>query len=325
MLELAALRRALLNLLGPFPPRIPPEMTFDSLVELPDHTRALVSYLVEPHERVTAWLLSPKENLPAQGWPAVLAIHQHAGIFDLGKSEPAGVIGDSAYAYGLELCRRGYVVLCPDLLCFEDRRPPEEERLLHASLVGQAYERYQFTSRLLHGTCLQTKYLHDLSCALDLLSALPTVDASRIGVIGHSLGGQETLWLTWFDERVKAAVSSCGFDLLKTIVDHAINHNFAAYIPGMLEICDTDALLASLAPRPFLLTAGESDPIFPIEGIYSLVATTQQAYAQAGASTHFQPIIFPGNHSFPEDVKAQAYAFLDQHLKNNPDGKEPPL
>jgi dienelactone hydrolase len=315
MLEPDALRPALLAHLGPFPERVSPELAFESLVELPDHTRVLLSYQVEPGERVTAWLLSPKETPPAHGWPTILAIHQHAGLFDLGKSEPAGIIGDSAYAYGLELCRRGYVVLCPDLLCFEDRRPPEEERALKISLVGQAYERYEFTSRLLQGSCLQTKYLHDLACSLDILSLLPAVDASRIGVIGHSLGGQEALWLTWFDERVKVGVSSCGFDLLKTIVDAAINHNFAAYVPGMLQLCDTDALVASLAPRPFLLTAGESDPIFPIDGVCTLVTIAQQAYTDADVPDHFRAVIFPGGHSFPEDVKAEAYAFLDQWLK----------
>jgi dienelactone hydrolase len=307
-------RQALFGCLGPFPQRVAPEMTFESQLLLPDHNRSLISYLVESGERISAWLLLPKGNPPAQGWPAILAIHQHAGQFDLGKSEVAGIKGDGNYAYGLELCRRGYVVLCPDLLCFEHRRPSEEARAQKASLVDQAYERFEFTSRLLRGSCLQTKYLHDLVCSLDVLSALPSVDASRLGVIGHSLGGQETLWLTWFDERIKVGVSSCGFDLLQTIVDHAINHNFAAYVPGMLTVGDTDDLLAAIAPRPFLLTAGESDPIFPIDGVRSLVAVAQQAYEQAAVPENFRAILFPGGHSFPAEVKAEAYAFLDLHL-----------
>lgn len=315
MSEPIARREALLACLGGFPERVAPEVAFESMVELPDHTRALISYQVEPTERVTAWLLSPVEQPPEQGWPAILASHQHGGLYHLGKSEPAGITGDEAYAYGLELCQRGYVVLCPDHLCFEDRRPSEEERFYNAFLVDQGYEKLEFTSRLVKGSCLQTKYLHDLSCALDVLTSLPTVDAARIGAIGHSLGGQETLWLTWFDERIKAGVSSCGFDLLQSLINAAINHNFAAYVPGMLNVCDTDGLLAMIAPRPFMLTAGENDPIFPVEGVRALADTVQQAYAQAGATEHFRALIFPGVHSFPAEIKAEAYAFLDRWLK----------
>ncbi|HEY4385064.1 MAG TPA: dienelactone hydrolase family protein [Ktedonobacteraceae bacterium] len=313
MSESTALRQALLARLGPFPERIAPEVIFESRTELPDHTRVLISYLVEPGERITAWLLLPREQPPVEGWPAILAIHQHAGQFDLGKSEPAGISGNGAY--GLELCLRGYVVLCPDQLCFEDRRPSEDRRAQNSALVGGAYERYEFTRRLLRGSSLQTKYLHDLSCSLDVLAALPETDSSRLGAIGHSLGGQEALWLSWFDERVKAAVSSCGFDLLTAIVEGEINHNFAAYVPGMLELCDTDALLASIAPRAFLLTAGENDSLFPIDGVHALAATAQQAYTSAGVPDRFRAIIFPGGHSFPDDVKSEAYAFLDRWLR----------
>lgn len=314
MSEATDLRQALLAHLGPFPEKVAPEMIVESRTALPDHTRSLVSYLVEPGERITAWLLTPNEQPPAEGWPAILAIHQHGGKYHLGKAEPAGLSsGDNAY--GLELCRRGYMVLCPDQLCFEDRRPSEEKRAQNAFLDGMAYERYEFTSRLLRGSCLQTKYLHDLVCGLDMLSALPETDSSRLGAIGHSLGGQETLWLSWFDKRVKAAVSSCGFDLMTVLIAEAINHNFAAYVPGMLELCDTDALLTSIAPRAFLLTAGEKDPIFPVDGVRSLSATAQQAYAQAGVAERFRSIIFSGGHSFPVEVKAEAYAFLDRWLK----------
>ena len=173
---------------------------------------------------------------PAGGWPAVLALHQHAGQFYLGKAEPAGLSADSMYHYGLDLCRRGYLVLCPDHLCFEDRRPPEYVRVANSALNDRAYERFEFTQRLLKGSCLQTKYLHDMVCALDLLAELPDVDGARLGAIGHSLGGQEALWLAWYDQRVRAAVSSCGFGLIRTIIRDAINHNYALYVPGLLEL-----------------------------------------------------------------------------------------
>jgi dienelactone hydrolase len=314
-MENAALREALMTRLGHFPKRVPLAPLFGTPIDEGEYLRTPVSYMVEEGERIPAWLLTPKGEAPRGGWPAILAIHQHGGQFDLGKSEPAGVLGNPMAAYGRDLCLRGYVVLCPDLLCFEERRPVLEIRQRNSAMDGGAYERFEFTKRLLHGSCLQTKYLHDLSCSLDLLAELPDVNRTRIGAIGHSLGGQETLWLTWYDTRIAAAVSSCGFDLIRTILRDGINHNFALYVPDMLELCDMDALLAELAPRPFLLTAGETDPIFPIDGVRSLAEQARRTYEQQGASDRFQAIIFPSGHSFPDEVKAEAYAFLDRWLK----------
>src|SRR3954451_7316450 len=155
----SALRGAILDRLGRFPARVPLGVTFGSALDLSDHTRTPVSYDVEAGERVGAWLLRPRGDAPAGGWPAMLALHQHAGRYDLGKSEPAGLSADRMYHYGLDLCRRGYVVLCPDHLCFEDRRPPEYVRAENTGLKDGNYEQFEFTRRILEGTCLQTKYL----------------------------------------------------------------------------------------------------------------------------------------------------------------------
>jgi dienelactone hydrolase len=308
------LRGAILQRLGRFPERAPLAATYGPALEAADHTRTLASYDVEPGERVGAWLLRPRGDPPPGGWPGVLALHQHGGEFYLGKSQPAGLSADPAFHYGLDLCRRGYVVLCPDHLCFEDRRPPEYVRVEGGFLQNQGYERFEFMRLLLLGSSLQAKYIHDMVCALDLLAELPDVDGGRLGAIGHSLGGQEALWLAWYDQRVRAAVSSCGFDLIRAIVRDGINHNFALYVPGLLEVCDTDALLAQVAPRAFMLTAGVEDRIFPIDGVRDLAAAAEAAYARLGAAERFRALIFPGGHSMPDAVKAEAYAFLDRWL-----------
>ena len=312
--EANTLRSTVVALLGPFPERVPLRPTVGATIEDEESTRARVTYSVEANDRVSAWLLKPRGAAPPGGWPALLAIHQHAGRYELGKAEPAGLAGDPMYAYGRELCRRGYLVLCPDLLCFEERRSAHEMRSARLAVDDAGYERFEFTKRLLMGSCLQTKYLHDLTCAVDLLTSLPDVDTERLGVIGHSLGGLQALWLAWYDARIRVAVSSCGFGLLRTLVRDGVNHGFAMYVPGLLAVCDLDALLTAVAPRAFLLTAGASDPLFPIDGVRAMVAAAQRHYAEAGAPERFEAIIFPSGHSFPADVKAAAYAFVDRWL-----------
>jgi hypothetical protein len=55
--------------------------------------------------------------------PGILAIHQDGAHrpYEYGKGEPAGVHGDTTLYYGLELCLRGFVVVCPDRFGFESR------------------------------------------------------------------------------------------------------------------------------------------------------------------------------------------------------------
>ena len=305
-------RAKVLESLGRFPDRA--ELNPEVVVETDYGTHLLqkVCYNVEPEERINAYLLLPK-NLKAKN-PAILASHQHAGEYYLGKSEPAGLSNNAMYHYGLDLCLRGYVVLCPDHLGFEDRRPPEYQRVANKDLDGMNYERLLFCKYILNGSSLQAKYLSDLCRGVDFLQSLSFVDAERIGAIGHSLGGQETLWLTWYDARIKAAVSSCGFSQIRNIIRDGINHNFAMFTHGFLQYGDIAALLCDLAPTPFLMTNGIEDPIFPLDGVRDIAAAAQKAYTEQGKADHFQSLLFEGGHSFPAAVKEQAYHWLDRFL-----------
>src|SRR5581483_2925308 len=47
--------------------------------------------------------------------------------------------------------------------------------------------------------------------SVDLLTARDDVDPERIGAIGHSLGGHNSMFVGVFDERLKVIVSSCGW------------------------------------------------------------------------------------------------------------------
>lgn len=279
------------------------------------HERKLIEYGVEPGERITAWLLVP---MGMEGeMPAIVACHQHAGEYYLGKSEPAGLTRNAMYHYGLDLCLRGYVVLCPDHLGFEDRRPKEFLRRENGALEDAQYERFLLCHYITNGSTLQAKYLSDLTVAVDVLESLPIVDANRIGAIGHSLGGQETLWLTWFDPRIKAAVSSCGFGQIKSILRDHVAHNLAMFTFDFLKQAgDVHALVKGIAPRAFLMTNGTEDPLFPMDGVYDIIAKAETQYAEMGVPERFKAMVFQGEHSFPQELREEAYRFLDGFLKD---------
>ena len=294
-------RRVLRRCLGRMPARCALRASVEERVAVPSGVREKVSYAVERGERVHAYLFLPERPGPH---PAVLCVHQHHRQFHLGKSEPAGLAGDPEQFYARELAARGYVTLVPDAIGFEERQHP----ILH----GQDYERFEANKRLTEGSCLQAKMLWDLMRAVDYLTAKSEVDPRRIGCLGHSLGGQEALFLCAMDRRVTVGVSSCGFSSYRALFDGAINHNFAAYVPGLLRYADLDRVLSLVAPRPFLALAGKDDSIFPLAGVRATVRGARRVYDRARDRLRLG--VFPGGHSFSLPMREAGYAWLDHWL-----------
>ena len=295
-------RKTLVRLLGRTPARSALQPKLLERVALTGCTREKVSYAVERDQRVSAYIFVPAGEGPH---PAVLCIHQHNREYHLGKSEPAGLSGNPEQFYALELAKRGYVTLAPDALGFEERQ--------HASLRGVDGERMEGTRRLVEGSCLQAKMLWDLTRALDYLLTRREVDARRIGCLGHSLGGQETLFLSATDRRIAVAVSSCGFSSYRSTFDAAILHNFALYVPGILRYGDLDRVLGLVAPRPFLVMAGSNDPLFPLEGVQATVREARRAYGKARDRLRLE--VFPSGHGFTAPMREAAYAWFDRWQK----------
>jgi len=221
-----------------------------------------------PLDKVSAYLFIP-DHSEGQKLPAVVAIHQEGitqtnpiGTFSTGKLEPAGLGGDEGLHYGLELFRRGYVVICPDQFSHCERR-----RIKDTFTAGSEMERDFFLSELWIGQLLLSrrtgigKRIYDLMRAADILCSLDYVDQKRIGAIGHSEGGNYLVYFMFVDKRIKVGVSSCGFfDLFATYHENAQSEplynpsNLA--LPGLTKIGKSADYIALLAPRPILMTRG---------------------------------------------------------------------
>ena len=117
---MSELRERILKAIGEREPFTSLDLQVLSEEDMGDYVRQKISYLVTDRERVNAYLLLPK-NLKGKR-PAMVAIHQHAVWFSRGKLEPVGLDGDPDFFYGVDLVRRGYVVICPELMCFRERR-----------------------------------------------------------------------------------------------------------------------------------------------------------------------------------------------------------
>lgn len=244
-----------------------------------------IDYEVEPGDRVAALVLVPDGVDAAHPAPAVAVWHQHNGEWHLGKSEPAGLAGNPMHHTGVALARLGYVVICPDAVCFEERQSPALEK-------GN-YERFEFLRQVVAGRSMAWKNILDMRRAIDCLVARPDVDATRIGCYGHSMGSTHTWLVGPWDERIRCLVGNCCLPTYAAIHRTHLLHCFPNFIPGLFRHGDTPDIAALIAPRPLLLNFGELDGGSPIAEVRTGVERIARAYAAANAADRFEAFIEP--------------------------------
>lgn len=258
-----------------------------------DVLRQLIRYEAEPGLPVEAYLLRPEGAVGRRAGVVVL----HSTV-DYTIRQPAGLEGPAEKFIGLELARRGHVAFCPRCFLWQYGGPRRLEaavdwlRQRHPDIRGMA------------------KMLFDAVRALDALAAVPEVDPTRLGAIGHSLGAKEALYLAAFDERVRAAVSSeGGLALNQSNWEAPWYLGDAIRRPGFA--LDHGQVLALVAPRAFLLLGGESadgDASWPTLEAALPVWDLHQAREAIGMFNH------RGGHAFPPAAQGRAYGWLDWFL-----------
>jgi dienelactone hydrolase len=267
-----------------------------------------VTYEVEPGDRVPAFVLVPEgvnANHPA---PAVAVWHQHNGAYQLGKVEPAGLAGSPMHHTGVALAKLGYVVICPDALCFGERQ--------NKQLEGGNFERFEFLRYVVAGKCMAWKNILDMRRAIDYLCSRPEVRKNRIGCYGHSMGSTHTWLVGPWEPRLICLVGNCCLPTYAAIHRTHILHCFPNFIPGWLQYGDTPDIAGLIAPRALHLSLGETDGGSPIEEVRRGVKTIARAYERAGAPDKFTYFIEPGTgHVLSDKMWRRAREWFERHLK----------
>jgi dienelactone hydrolase len=263
--------------------------------------RKLAYHTNRADQVVKAWLLMPAGDAP-QRRPAVLCLHQTTVN---GKDSPVGLSDRPTLHYALELARRGYVTISPDYPSFGEH-PYDFEA-----------DEYESGSM---------KAIYDNMRAIDVLQSLPEVDGERIGCIGHSLGGHNSLFTAAFDERIKAVVTCCGFtafhkyfggDLRGWSSDKYMPHiaTHYKYSPDRMPF-DFHEVLAAIAPRAVFIVAPLHDDNFEVSGVRDCVKAAMPIYKLLGHPENLQVVYPDATHDFPDNEREAAYKFLDNQLKN---------
>ncbi len=267
-----------------------------------------LTYEAEPNDPIPAMLLVPDGVTARSPAPAVAVWHQHNGEWHLGKTEPAGLAGNPMHHTGAALAKEGYVVLCPDALCFEERQSPH--------LRAGDFERFEFLRYVVAGKCMAWKNILDMRRAVDFLCSRPEVRHDRIGCYGHSMGSTHTWLVGPWEPRLVCLVGNCCLPTYAAIHRTHILHCFPNFVPGWFQYGDTPDMAGLIAPRALHLNLGETDGGSPIEEARRGIETIQAAYRQAGAAEKFSWFIEPNTgHDLTEVMWQKAREWFHRHLR----------
>ena len=283
-------RKKLLQCLGgPWPEGQPLEPRVEKTEQKEGYLLHRVSYLVESTERIAAWLLVPDGVNEKNKAPGICLWHQHAGQYEVGKDEPAGVRSPNygkMHMTGQALAREGYVVLCPDAAGFGERNvKPNPQN--NKNLNGRNLEHYLFGMYVVQGKCLAWKNILDMRRAVDFISARPEVMADKLGCYGHSMGSTHTWQVGPWEPRLKALVGNCCMPTYKAMERTNLIHCFPNYVPGWRQHGDIPDIVGLIAPRPLHLNFGETDDGSPIEEVRAAMPVIQNAYKAKNAGDKF--------------------------------------
>ncbi len=262
-------------------------------------TMRKISFATEPGDRVPALLFIP-DGLDGLA-PAMLCLHQTTAI---GKSEPGGLGGLVNLHYARELAERGYVTLAPDYPRYGD---------------------YQVDAYAMGYVSATMKGIWNHQRAVDLLASLPEVDAARIGCVGHSLGGHNSLFVAAFDERIKVVVTSCGFNSFAKYKDGDLTGwSHQGYMPRIAsEYCceaaqmpfDFSEVLGAIAPRAVFVNAPVADSNFELSGVQDCLNAARPVYELYGAGEKLVAAHPECGHDFPVEVRERAWEFVTAALQ----------
>ena len=313
------IRASMERVMGRLPDKstLPLDPQITQSARLRHYTRQHVTFVVERGDRLPGWLLIPHGLSERQRAPAMICL---PGSAPPGKDNPAGLTASVDRAYAHELAERGYVCLVLDY------------PLLHTSEYKTDPYALNYDSATMKGIVNHRR-------GVDLLQSLPFVDHAAIGVIGHSLGGHNALFLAMFDPRLKVIVSSCGFNVFAKHNHGDVRAWSSRYYMPRIKTdygdnpakipFDFTEVLAALAPRPVFANAPLHDaPDFEVSGVKDCFTAAIPVYEKIYGAAERLAVRYPdAGHAFPAAERQAAYAFLDRYLRASwpPDASEQDL
>lgn len=277
------------------------------------YSRLRISFTVAKKERVPAYLYIPHRSGISGKLPAMLALHPTG---EAGKDIVDGQ-GLVNRGYAMELAERGYIVLAPDYPGYGE-------------LKDYKFDVDRYKSGTMNGIFNHMR-------GVDLLQKRKDVDSQKIGVIGHSLGGHNAMFVAAFDTRIKVIVSSSGWTQLGYYdTGQAARKKYGGrlgpwaqevYMPLFRDKYKLDGdripfdfheIIAVIAPRPFFSNSPVNDTNFDVNGVKAGIEASGEVYRFLNAEENLQVRYPEAEHDFPTGIRREAYQFIDKIFNHVP-------
>lgn len=280
--------------------RLELDCRWSSPLRFDGYTLKEVCYQSRKDFYVTASLYVPDGKGP---FPGIVGMHGHLSD---------GRLAEKSQGIAIRLAKSGYAVLFVDAFGSGERAAVHGEFEYHGGIVG---------GNLLNiGEPLLGIQVIDNMRAVDLLCSLPFVDGERIGATGSSGGGNQTMYLAAFDERVKAAVPVVSVGSYQSYVGGT--NCICELIPDGLTICEESSLLALAAPNALMICNALHDinHTFHVSEAARSYTEAQKVYTALGVPEKISALAFNAPHAYPPELQGAVIGFFDLYLKGKGHG-----
>jgi dienelactone hydrolase len=306
-----------------------PTKNFDPVIvaskKFDGYTSHKIAFNISADSRVLAYLLVPEGRGP---FPAVLLLHDHGAEFRIGKEKMVRPWNDSQEKMeladkwvntsfggryvGEELARRGYVCLATDALNWSDRG-------------GGGYDNQQaIASNLMQLGMTYAGLIsqEDLQAA-EFLATRSEVDTQRIAALGFSMGSNRAWHVAAMSEHIAAGLCICSMASLPELMAPGINitqgqSSFTMLHPGLSLSLDIPDVASIACPKPMLFYNGRQDKIYPVPAVETAYTKLRHVWKSQRASDKLATKLWDVPHVFNFEMQDEAFAWLDQQLKNHP-------
>jgi hypothetical protein len=275
--------------------KLPLNYTETGSIKMEGFTIRKIAFQTRQGVYATANLYVPDGNGP---FPAVINMHGHWR---------EGRMSDAVQSVAHTLVLNGYVCLSIDAFGAGERSTVHGVYEYHGNNLG--------ASTMNIGESLMGIQVSDNMRGVDLLSSLSYVDPQKIGATGASGGGNQTMWLTAIDERIKASmpVVSVG-----TFESYVMNDNCICELPiDALTFTEEAGIIALVAPRAIKICAHKKDdiPAFSPEQMIRTYNNARPVFKMLGAENNISYQLFDTTHGYWQADREGLLGWFNLHLK----------
>lgn len=236
-------------------------------------------------------------------FPGVINMHGHWA---------KGRVHEVPQSRGPSLALNGYVCLSVDAFGSGERTTTHGVDEYHGANLG--------ASLMNIGESLMGIQVSDNMRAVDLLTSLPYIDANNIGATGASGGGNQTMWLTAIDERIKASMPVVSVGTFESAVMRS-NCICELLIDG-LTFTEASGILALVAPRAIKMCNHEQDsnPTFYPAEMQRSYNNARPVFKMLGVENKISYQLFNLEHGYWREDREAMLGWFDLHLKGTGTG-----